>query len=164
MCCSCPLLLFLLSCTVHLYIKHNQSLSLVGLFWFYFLPPVRTAKPPRLVFLLSSVSCEEHYSVSAAEAVWLGRRKFMGCDGQFEQSCRWILNPVCYFPNSTSLQSKMLLTLTTTRKLVRRRVKDSLIQRFRLKSNGLVFHKLLINIKQGSDSWRELFLGPCVGF
>lgn len=88
----------------------------------------------------------------------------MGCDGQFEQSCRWILNPVCYFPNSTSLQSKMLLTLTTSSKLVRRGVKDSLIWRFRLKSNGLVFHKLLINIKQGSDSWRELFLGPCVGF
>lgn len=37
-------------------------------------------------------------------------------------ACRWILKPVCYFPNSTCLQSKMLLTLTTSNKLVRGRV------------------------------------------
>lgn len=62
-----------------------------------------------------------------------GKEKVYGVWRPIWAACRWILNPVCYFPNSTSLQSKMLLNLTSSSKLVRSRVKDSIIWTFKPK-------------------------------
>lgn len=45
--------------------------------------------------------------------------------------------------------------MTTSNKLARSRVKTP---SFRLKWNEFVFHKLFINIKESSESWRDSFL------